>query len=130
MRGTDTDTSQVWIGIALIVFTMTLVMVAHASTAMIFKDNGAINVTHPLLDTTNIPAFLMHSLAYYFACFATTMFLLICAAIILAMATMLMELLAEAFTMLQCLLTERSRRQREEQDATDHDKACYTWNYK
>jgi hypothetical protein len=106
---------------------MTLVMVVHISTIMIFSEHNGANVTHPLLDPTDISAFMIHSLAYSIACVATTVFLLICAAIILGITTILMELLAEAFQFLRSIRTVRPlQRSHTEPNDTESD----SWNYR
>ena len=133
MRWSGTENSHVWLMWAGLLFTIIQIMVVHSSTAMIFKDVRSQNTTHPLLDTTNLPAFLLHSLAYYIACFATTVFLLICAAIILVLATMSMELIAEAFHAISGLLARSWRdraRQQSDPDAEVLDTYCDSWNYR
>lgn len=133
MRGDASETSHVWMVWTVLLFTMTLVMVVHSSTAMIFIDRRRDNGTHPLLDTTNMPALILHSLAYYLACFATTVFLLICAAIILGLATMAMELAVELYYLARHLL-ERSRRERTRPQADSDEEVldmyCDSWNYR
>jgi hypothetical protein len=112
---------------AIIFFTLTLVMVVHTSTAMIFKHDGAANVTHPLLDSTDMPAFILHSLAYYIACVATTVFLLICAAITMGLAMLLMEIIAEGLTLLSSIRTVRPLQRG---DTEQNDPDCDPWNYR
>jgi hypothetical protein len=133
MHRPEIDRCRVWLTMNAI-FMATLIMVIHSSSAMIYKkgnpDGG--NTPPPLFDTSDLTAFILHSVAYYIACFATTIFLLICAAIILAMATMCLDLLAEAFHATQLFLVQ-ARRERERQvletDAEAYDDTyCDTWN--
>jgi hypothetical protein len=136
MRTTDTGLTCPWVLGGGLFFTMTLTLVVHSSTAVIFSDTKQRNITHPLLDTADIAALVLHSVAYYIACFATTVFLLFCAAIILVLATMCMELSAEGFYILSCMVRSwRLRRERGSQPIPekayeDTDTYCDSWNYR
>ena len=112
----------------IIFFSLTLVIVVHNSTVMIFKDHHAnTNFTHPLLDPTDVPAFLLHNLAYYIACIATTVFLLICMAIAMGLVTMIIEIATEAFVFLRSIRTVRPLQRGE---AEQNDPECDSWNYR
>ena len=132
MHTTNTDTRHVWCVGSVLAFTLTLVMVVHASTATLYADTRDANTTHPLIDVTDLPAFLLHGLAYYIACISTTVFLLLCAAIILGLATMLMELLAESLLWVHSFNGWRSTPispQGREIPGEHLDTYCDSWNY-
>jgi hypothetical protein len=140
MRTTDTGLSCPWVFGTVLLFTMTLTMVVHSSTAVIFTDKKPGNYTHTLIDTQDLSVLILHSVAYYFACFATTVFLLMCAAIILGLATICMEFAEEGFYITRGIMEawqnkrDRHRQQMTEKEhgdtdtETDTDTNCDTWN--
>ena len=135
MHRPETDRCYVWLTVNA-VFMITLIMVIHSSSAMIYKKgnpNGG-DTPPPLFDTSDLSAFILHGVAYYIACFATTAFLLICATIILALATMCLDLLAEAFHATQRFLVQAKRGRERQQTETDaeayNDTYSDTWNYR
>lgn len=81
-------------------------------------------------DLTNLSAFIVHSIAYGFACFAISISLLFCLAIVMAMAVLLLDVFIEVFNSLQ---TRRERMLREaalQDDSREDglDTYCDTWN--
>lgn len=120
----------IW-GAGSLVFMITLIMVASASSSIVLREEHNGNSTHYIIDTSDFPDVIIHTIAYYIACFATTMFLLICALIILSLATLVMELLVEAFHFLRSRHEQRvSRRQQDEQVSERLDTYCDSWNYR
>jgi len=124
------ETNLVW-GAGSLIFMLTLLMVASASSSILLKEERIGNSTSYVIDASDLPEFLLHSIAYYIACFVTTMFLLICALIILALATLVMELLVEAFEYVLARRAERAWRQQEQAQQAEHlDIHCDSWNYR
>jgi hypothetical protein len=130
MHRDHTDARFIW-GAGSLGFMLTLVMVANASSSIVFKQEHDGNSTSYTIDTSDLPEFLLHSLAYYVACFATTVFLLICALIILSLATLVMELLVELFHFILTRRAERAHMQQEQAQANENlDIYCDSWNYR
>lgn len=139
MRVAPADSSTFLLNVTLLVFTMTLVLSLHSekttpspSLTQSEKDS------HSLHDTSDLSELILHTLAYFISCFAVTVFLLICAAIILGMATVLMEMVVEAFRSTYQMVhdarsrRERARRMHEAESSTEPlDDICSdTWNYR
>ena len=94
---------------------------------------------HPLYDTSDLPEFILHNLAYLISCISVTVFLLISAAILLGLATVLMELVAETFRSArqagrdELSRRERARQQQEAELSADpplDDIYCDAWSYR
>ena len=130
MHREQTETHLVC-GAGSLMFMLTLIMVANASSSIVFKEERNGNSTKYIIDTSDRPEFILHGLAYYIACLVTTMFLLICALIILSLATLVMELLAELVHYVFAHRAERARGQREQAQANEiQDLYCDSWNYR
>lgn len=130
MRVATTVPSTFWFNVALLIFTLTLVLSLHSDIAN-ERDS------HPLYDASDLSQFILHHVAFFISCFSVTVFLLICAAIILGLATVSMELVVEAFRSARLMgREERSRREIALQHTAEvfteplDDIYCDTWNYR
>ena len=142
MRVAAADPSGFLFNVTLLVFTMTLVLSIHSDTFVLSKPPSAPSAnekdSHPLYDASDLSEYILHNLAYLISCFSVTVFLLICTAIILGLATLSMELMVEAFNSVRRIRREgRARRERalqllETETDTEplDDIYCDTWNYR
>jgi hypothetical protein len=133
MRVADIDAHSVWVG-PLIFFTLALVAVVHTSSSTL-KPEEEYNLTHPLHTSGDIPTFLLHTLAYYIACFAVTCLLILCTLIILLLAMLCIEVIIGAFHFARSYHTQRFQRlettlSQEAQDLQRLDTYCDSWNYR
>jgi hypothetical protein len=138
MRLPTADAHTLWVG-PLIFFMMAFVTLVHTSTNNM-QQSSEFNATHPLFDTADVASFILHSLAYYIACFAITCLLLICAAMILGLAMLVMELLIGAYYIVRSHQAQRFQRaytaQHQSQPAGHElqgsDAYCHgdSWNYR
>jgi hypothetical protein len=133
----------VWHITTLAGFTFALLMVIHSNLDIFFshwrRERDGMALAHPFeAEMTEWYAFALHTLAYHIACFATTVFLLICAAIILALATMCLELVAIALSSVQRLFLRQRQDMALRQAEMDTeivagsriDDYCDAWNYR
>lgn len=143
MRVTVADPSVFLFNVTLLVFTMTLVLSIRSDPSGVQSNPtpapySSERDSHPLYDTSDLFEYIMHNLAYFISCFSVTVFLLICAAIILGLATVSMELMVEAYNSARRIRREgRARREREIQQHESRadgepldDIYCDTWNYR
>lgn len=139
MRVAVTDQSRNLFLTVLFIFTMTLVLSIRSDPLVLSKQATVPTHSegdfHPPADTSDLFEFILHKLAYFISCFSVTVFLLFCAAIILGLPTVLIEILAEAYNSARQIgLEERYRQERARQHTTDafteplNDLYCNTWN--
>ena len=140
MRVAPANPSTLLLNVALFVFITTLVVSLRSDKAAPPPSpTHSEKNTNPLYDTSDLPEFILHNLAYLISCISVTVFLLISAAILLGLATVLMELVAETFrSARQAGRDELSRRERARQQQEAElsaeppldDIYCDTWNYR